>query len=181
MVSPKGRHIVLLGFMGSGKTTVGQRIAKLTNLPFVDTDRLVEERAGKSIPDIFSQEGEETFRLYETEALRHALAGPRRVIATGGGIVTQEENWALMADQGVTVWLRVAFDVLCDRLTDSTGRPLLAGDRTWERTRRLYLSREPLYRRADIWVDGEPPVGQVAETVVRSVANLLATQGERVE
>lgn len=181
MALGEGRHIVLLGFMGCGKTTVGERLAELMGLPFVDTDRVVVKRVGDEIPAIFAREGEGAFRSYETAALRDALLRQRSVIATGGGIVTREENWSLMSAKGLTVWLRVGFDTLRRRLAESTDRPLLAGDPTWERTRGLYVRREPLYRRADVWVDGEAPAEEVAETVARRVASLGAAPNEQVE
>lgn len=181
MGQPGPRHVILLGFMGSGKTTVGRLIAERMGLPFVDTDRCVGELAGMTIPEIFDRAGEETFRSYETRALRHALDGPPSIIATGGGIVTREENWPLMTSRGVTVWLRVGFDTLRRRLADSKDRPLLSGDTTWERTRRLYLQREPLYRRAAAWVDGEQPAEVVADTVIKAVGSLPDARNDRVE
>lgn len=169
MGSARRRHVALIGFMGSGKTTVGQLVAERLGLAFVDTDRLVERMVGLDIPTIFAHEGEAAFRAYETEALQQALQGSPCVIATGGGLVTVEANWDMMASRALTVWLRIGFEVIRRRLQGSVDRPLLHGDPTLQRAHALYQSREPLYRRADVWVDaGQTPI-HVAKAVVRTV------------
>lgn len=166
MGAAKERHIALVGFMGAGKSTVGRLLAVRTGLPFVDTDRLIEEYAGRAIPEIFAQEGEDAFRGYESDALRQVLARSRSVIATGGGILLREENRKLLAAGAVTVWLRIEFAELRNRLLGSTDRPLLEDDPDLQRAETLYNSRIHLYRQADIWVDAAKPPQQVVDAIV---------------
>lgn len=148
-------NIVLIGFMGAGKTTVGQELARLGGFRLVDLDALIEERAGRSIPEIFARQGEETFRDLESEALR-TLAGARRtVVATGGGIVGREENWTMMRRLGKVIYLRVRPQTLRARLGAGEGRPLARRPGGWTETARLLERRIPLYEQADLIVDNE--------------------------
>lgn len=140
------KPVLLIGMMGCGKSTIGRLLAKRTGLPLVDLDAQIACAAGKSIPEIFAEEGEAGFRERETAALARALDGKRAVIATGGGIITREENIALMREKGFVVWLcRPLEDMIADVRQDT--RPNLAGDKE-ERMRTLYARREALYRRA---------------------------------
>lgn len=140
------RHLLLVGMMGCGKTTTGRLTAGLLGAPFTDLDEEIERFEGRAIPEIFAASGEAGFRGMETAALRRALALPPRVIATGGGIVTREENIALLRAGGLVVWLcRPLEDILAT--VEQGTRPNLAGDKE-ERMRTLYAQREALYRRA---------------------------------
>jgi len=161
----KGRSIFLLGFMGSGKSTVGPLLARVLGRPFVDLDLLIEERVGKTIGTIFLEEGEAGFRKYESDALRK-VASRECVVATGGGVVTREENWDILK-KGFTVALMASLEELERRLAGSQGRPLLKGDRDW---RGLFQEREPLYKRASLVVDttGLTPL-EVVEAILRGL------------
>ena len=140
------KHIALIGMMGCGKSTLGALLAEALNAPFCDLDKEIERFEGRSIPDIFAASGDAGFRLCETAALRRALSAPPCVLATGGGIVTREENIALLRENALVVWLcRPLEDIL--QTVEQDGRPNLAGDKE-ERMRTLYAAREPLYRRA---------------------------------
>jgi 5-deoxy-5-amino-3-dehydroquinate synthase len=154
--SSAGRHVVLVGLMGVGKSTVGRRLAKDLQRPFADVDEQVELRAGRTIPAIFRDMGEDGFRAVEAEALADLLGRPSPlVVAAGGGVVTAEANRAALAASGaVVVWLRASAAFLAGR-TDPTHRPLLAGDA--EATlARLLAERAPLYEQvADVSVDIE--------------------------
>ena len=123
------RHVVLVGLMGVGKSTVGRRLAKELQRPFADVDEQVELRAGCTIPTLFSEQGEPAFRAVETEVLADLLGRPAPlVLAAGGGVVTTPENRSALADAGAfVVWLRASTEFLAAR-TDPTHRPLLAGD-----------------------------------------------------
>ena len=119
-----GRHVVLVGLMGVGKTTVGRRLAKELARPFADVDEQVELRAGRVIPEIFRQDGEEAFRRTEAEVLAELVARPLPlVLAGGGGVVTREENRRTLAGRATVVWLRASVGFL-DPLADD-GFPFL--------------------------------------------------------
>lgn len=142
MVKP----ILLIGMMGCGKSTLGQMLAKRLGRTFIDLDGEIERREGRSIPDIFAAEGDAGFRKYETAALLDALCADNAVIATGGGIVTWEENIAAMREKGLVVWLcRPLEEIIADVRQDT--RPNLAGNKE-ERMRTLYAQREALYQKA---------------------------------
>jgi shikimate kinase len=168
---PFESHIVLVGLMGVGKTSVGRRLARRISRPFVDTDEYLERQSGRSIPDIFEADGEATFRDLETAVLRELLARAEpQVIATGGGIVVREENRELLAASGArTVWLCARIETLSKRLTFSrTPRPLLSSDPDAV-LRRLSLERDRFYREvanACVCVDGRN-VAEVVEAVLR--------------
>ena len=142
MVKP----ILLIGMMGCGKSTLGQMLAKRMGRAFIDLDGEIERREGRSIPDIFAAEGDAGFRKYETAALLDALCADNAVIATGGGIVTREENIAAMREKGLVVWLcRPLEEMIADVRQDT--RPNLTGNKE-ERMRTLYAQREALYQKA---------------------------------
>lgn len=148
---PSGRaRIVLVGFMGAGKTTVGRHLASILGWDFVDLDDQIVERAGKSVAAIFREDGEPAFRAAEREAAV-ALA-PRRfvVIAAGGGAFTKPDTRAALSADALTVWLRCALPALLRRIADDGSRPM-AGSR--ETISALLTEREPLYRLADLVVD----------------------------
>lgn len=151
------RNLVLIGFMGTGKTTVGRRVAASLGFEFADTDDRVVTRAGLPITQIFAQHGEAHFRQLETEALREVLAGEGRVVATGGGIVTKPENVALLRAGGYVVWLHASVDEIFARVSRNRERPLLQTENPLETIRALLAVREPLYRAtADFEVDTSP-------------------------
>jgi shikimate kinase len=157
--------LAIVGYMGSGKTTLGRLLARATGLEFVDLDRTVSKRAGKEIPQIFAACGEEHFRDLEQEALREVLDGKAPcIVACGGGVVVRPENRALL--QGVTtVFLREDIGVLYGR-TRGTGRPLRAASR--EEFESRYAERLPFYREVadfEVEVDGRSP-SQVEEEVL---------------
>lgn len=128
------RHaIVLVGLMGSGKTTVGKRIAQELGYSFVDSDDVVATAAGKSVREIFAQDGEATFRRYESDAIRSVLTNGTAsvVLATGGGAVISSENRSLMSEEAShVVWLDASVEELVVRTKSGAARPLLDGDAT---------------------------------------------------
>lgn len=153
---PPARHVVLVGLMGVGKSTVGRRLAKDMVRPFADADEQVELRAGLAIPAIFRRDGEEGFRRLETDVLTDLVSRDAPlVIAAGGGAVSRAQNRAVLHPRGFVVWLRASAEFLVDR-TDTTHRPLLADDAEGT-LRRLMVERAPLYEGvADAVVDVEP-------------------------
>jgi len=147
------RHnVVLIGFMGTGKTALGRALASRLGRPFVDTDVLIEERAGRPIPRIFAEDGEAAFRRLEAEVVAAVGNAQGSVIATGGGVVLNPENMAHLRRGGVIVALRAAPAAILARVGRGTGRPLLGADPE-ESVRRLLDERGPLYDDADLVVD----------------------------
>ena len=162
--------LFLVGFMASGKSTVGRALADEIGWPFVDIDEEIERQQGQSIAQLFSERGESVFRDLETEVIRRHIAqiqaGLPSVIALGGGAFVQQQNWKLISENGVTLWLDCPFETLCDRLGADTTRPL-AADRS--KLAQLFQDRRPLYSRADYRV--EVLSGEVSE-VVESIRKL---------
>ncbi|SKB08249.1 shikimate kinase [Prosthecobacter debontii] len=144
---PRAENIVLIGLMGSGKSTVGRMVAQMLGFQFVDTDHMIIERAGCSIPEIFAREGEAGFRLRESAALRSLLGSKHCVIATGGGIVTQARNRALLQHLGFITWLEADVKLLARRTAGNNDRPLLRGEEPpLQKLTRLLAERKPLYK-----------------------------------
>ncbi|MCB1230305.1 MAG: shikimate kinase [Verrucomicrobiae bacterium] len=141
-----GGNVVLIGFMGTGKTSVGRRVADSLGFRFVDTDQLVVELAGKPITKIFAEEGEAHFRELETEALRRCASESGQVIATGGGIVTQPRNRELLHRTGYVVWLKADPETVLQRVSRNRDRPLLQTADPLATIQELYASRVDLYR-----------------------------------
>jgi len=142
------RNLILIGFMGTGKTTIGKRVARSLGFRFVDTDQLIARKAGKSIPDIFAHSGEEAFRELETEVLRECAARSGQVISTGGGIVTRPGNLEILRDAGYVVWLKASPETIYDRVRRNRNRPLLHTDDPERTIREMLDQRLDLYRRA---------------------------------
>lgn len=138
-------NIVLVGLMGSGKSTVGRLAAQSLGFGFADTDHLIAESAGMSIPDIFAIEGEGGFRKRETEALLSLVGQQGMIIATGGGIVTVPGNMPLLRQLGFVVWLNASPGTLHQRTAHGHDRPLLRNADPAGTLRKLYEERRPLY------------------------------------
>lgn len=153
-VYPKD-NIVLIGFMGSGKTTVGRELAKRLGMDFLDTDTYIERCAGKSVSDIFAEAGEEAFRKLETEALEHLRdTAVNTVLSTGGGMPLRKENARLLKEIGTVYYLTAANSVIYDRVKDNKDRPLLQDSDPFGRICELMKERKPLYEAAaDVWID----------------------------
>jgi len=143
--APVYENVVLVGFMGSGKSSVGRLVARTLHARFVDTDRLVTDRAGREITEIFAEHGEAHFRAEESRALRSLQGGTGLVVATGGGIVTVPENLPLLKSLGVVVWLSAAEEVIWERVSRNQKRPLLHTENPRETVRALLEIRNPLY------------------------------------
>jgi shikimate kinase len=160
-------NIVLIGFMGSGKSTVGKVLAPRLSKKFVDLDHMIVERAGRSIPEIFATDGEAAFRQLESQVLADVLTNSNQVISTGGGAVLAEANRQLMRENGLVVWLRTDVDVLIQRMQYDTTRPLLQGDAKANITRILEERREA-YNFATLEID----TGRLSvEEAVQAIAN----------
>lgn len=150
----KGLNIYLIGMMGSGKTTVGELLAKELEYRFLDTDGIITAVAQKSINEIFAEDGETEFRQLESDVLRQVSAYLYTVIATGGGIILRQENWSHLRD-GMVIWLEVAIASLVDRLKHDDTRPLLKTEELETKLSTLYQQRKSLYQQADIIIKVE--------------------------
>ncbi len=170
-------NIVLTGFMCTGKSEVGRRLAKRLGRPFVDTDQLVEARAGKTVAAIFSEDGEAAFRALERDAVAAAIANDEAVIAVGGGAVLDPLNVERLRGGGVVVCLHADADAILRRVGDVARRPLLAGGDPRATVERLLVERGPAYRSAaDVTVDTSGrKVGEVVETVREQIGRLERT------
>lgn len=167
-MTEQNHHIVLVGFMGSGKTTIGNTLAAMTGLQHKDTDSIIEESAGTTISEMFRVQGERHFRYMETRTLE-ILADQQNVqmiYSTGGGIVMRQENQQLLHRLGIVVWLRIQPQTVIDRLGDDNTRPLLQGPDREQKVRDLIDARRGAYMAsADVIVDvdGKAPQEIAAE------------------
>ena len=148
-------RIILIGLMGAGKSSIGRRLSDVLDMPLVDLDDYIVEKAGMSIPAIFERLGEAEFRRLESEALREVV-GRRAVIATGGGIVMAEENRELLKKYPPVIWLKASPEFLAARIDGDNNRPLIAAGDTLNKLNILAEQRYPLYEAcADLVVPRE--------------------------
>jgi len=165
------KNIVLLGFMGTGKSIIGRRLAVELRFRFADTDYLIEEAAGKRIPEIFSEEGEAHFRALEEEVVRRVAAWEGHVISTGGGVPLNPSNMEALGKTGIFVTLTAQPEVIFRRVKRRAGeRPLLKGPNPLGAINRLLLEREKYYSRSEIRVDTSEI--QIGESVHRIIDQL---------
>ena len=155
-------QIHLSGFMGCGKSTVAQLLARRLVWNYLDLDVLIARHAGASVAEIFAADGEGAFREMESHVLRQAVQKPRTVVALGGGTVTIEQNRQVSARHGLGVWLRTSFEVCLERVGDGAGRPLFAEPIA---ARRLFDERQSHYALATVSVDGNVAAAQVAARI----------------
>ncbi len=161
-------NIILVGFMGTGKSAAGNLLAQKLGRPFVDLDRRIEKQAGWNIPQIFAVEGEAGFRQREANAVREAAELKDHVIATGGGVMLREENIQLLKKSGKLICLTASPDVILRRtMATLPSRPLLAGHEPRARVEELLKLRAPFYAQADWTLDtSEKSVEQVVEEIL---------------
>jgi len=151
--------------MGAGKTLVGALVAERSRAQFFDLDLMVEDKAGMSVAEIFATHSEEAFRAFEKAALPTVLQ-PGAVVALGGGVVMDDENWSLLSTHATTVYLEVPFDTIWERIHHLPGRPL-AFNRTAAEVERLFDRRRARYEEAAHRVDATKPAGSVADEVLK--------------
>lgn len=160
------RHVILVGFMGTGKTTVGEILARKLGCIRVDLDEYIVEMAGKSIPELFEAEGEGGFRRRETDGLCDLVRREDcHVITTGGGVVTRPRNVEIMQESGVVVALFARPETIIERVRGDENRPLLAGD-VEEKVRHLLRERDGLYDFAPVHIHTD---GKTVEEVVKEI------------
>lgn len=149
------KHVILIGFMGCGKSTVGIRLSYRLRRVVEDTDKLIERKAGKSISDIFKEDGEAVFREMETNCLKELVTLKEdRIISTGGGLPVKVENHELLKRLGTVVYLRISPQGVYKRLKDDTTRPLLQCEDPMAKIEELLSKRAPVYEQAaDVILD----------------------------
>ena len=156
-------NVALVGFMGAGKTSVGRKLAQRLGLAFVDSDLVIAARAGKSVAEIFAQEGEARFRALERETMELLARERGLVIATGGGAFVDEGTRRLLLEKAFVVYLEAPFETIWARVGGSQERPLIRAGK--EQVRELYLKRVPVYRQAHVTVDADRPIDEVVQAV----------------
>jgi len=135
---------ILIGLMGSGKSSIGRRLAQHLGTRLIDLDDYIVKRVGRTVPDIFAEKGEEGFRDIESDALREVLS-QHAVIATGGGVILREENRLLLKRHPPVIWLKASPEFLAKRIDGDSNRPLIAAGETLQKIRQLAETRYPLY------------------------------------
>lgn len=149
------RNIALCGFMGTGKSSVGRLVAQQLRFAFLDTDAVIEARAGKSITDIFAQDGEPAFRALESKVVHELTSRNRTVISTGGGLVVNSENLASLKQHALVICLWATPETIWGRVKNQSHRPLLADPQPLEKIRSLLSQRAPFYKQADVLLNTE--------------------------
>lgn len=176
MIKKIDKIILLVGLMGSGKTSVGKRLAKKLNLPFVDGDQEIEKAAGLSLVDVLKCFGEEEYRAGEQRVMKRLLQGNPCVLASGGGSFVAEQTRELAHLHAITIWLKADVDVLYNRTAGRKHRPFLEGNDSHLKNKlERYISEEyPYYSEADIVVETkEEQVDNTVMRVIESIENFL--------
>jgi shikimate kinase len=179
-VTPPRENIVLIGFMGSGKSSIGRLVAAQLRFRFVDTDALIVRRAGREIAEIFQQEGEEHFRDLETAAVESIARSEHCVIATGGGAVLRVQNRRLLRALGWVVLLTASEEVIFQRVSRNAKRPLLQTENPREAVAKLFAARQPVYAAAAQWTLDTSALthGEAAAAVIAEARRVFAWQSE---
>lgn len=151
----ENKHIILIGFMGAGKTTIGRRLSYLAKKPFLDMDQYIEKQEGREIKEIFATEGECVFRAIETKSLEKIkLERAKYVISTGGGMPIQEKNQKLLKEMGTIIYLRIQAETVCERIKQDSKRPLLQVENPRQKIAEMLKVRNPIYEElADYIID----------------------------
>ena len=163
-------NVALVGFMGTGKSTVGNTLASMLRWRLIDTDNIIEQRAGKRIADIFANDGEASFRDLETQVVKELEAEQHCVISTGGGLVVNPANMESLKRHALVVCLWASPEAIFARVGRQTHRPLLNGPEPLTKIRELLLQREPFYKQADVLLNCEQrSPREVAQHVVHQL------------
>lgn len=152
-ISRQPANVALIGFMGAGKTSVGRLVAENLGFEFLDTDELIQSRAGRTIADIFAKEGEPAFRALEKQVVQELSARKKTVISTGGGLPTDPENLAALKSYALVVCLWASPEKIWERVRHQSHRPLLHAADPQKKIRELLAAREPFYKQADVLIN----------------------------
>lgn len=168
-MNPADVNLYLVGFMGTGKTTVGRAVAQKLGFHVLDSDHEIERQQGKTIPEIFAQAGEPAFRAMEREFIERGHPAARTLIACGGGLVVQPGMLAMLKEKGVVVCLHASIETILARTARHRNRPLLDVENPEERVRTLYAAREPIYKQAGtVILTDSRPLHDIVSHVIRS-------------
>ncbi len=172
-------NLYLVGFMGTGKSTVGRLVARQMDFEFIDSDHEIERKEGKPVSQIFADLGEAAFRAMEREFVEHGHPAQRCVVSCGGGLVVAPGMLDLLRRRGVIICLHAPIETILQRTMHATHRPLLAVDNPEQRLRELYAQREEIYRRTGTMVlTDKRPMREIAAHVLR-VYKQEAAQGPK--
>jgi shikimate kinase len=175
MIDLQGLNVYLIGMMGTGKSTLGPLLAERLGYNFIDTDKTIEQVTNLTVTEIFTADGETGFREIESQVLREVAAYTRLVIGTGGGIVTQQQNWSHL-QHGLTIWLNVPVAAIAARLAGETEhRPILSGEDLPTKLDRLLAQRRDRYAIADLHVEisADESPSQTVDRIVTMIPTVL--------
>ena len=177
-------NLYLVGFMGTGKSTVGRAVAHKLGFHMVDSDHEIERQQKKTIPEIFAQEGEAAFRAMERAFIESGHTGERTVVSCGGGLVVQPGMLGMLQSRGVVVCLHASVETILARTSRQQNRPLLVAENPEERIRTLFAQREPIYRRSGtVILTDSRPLMDIADHVMRAwrrdAVDFLRARGQR--
>ncbi|NOZ61580.1 MAG: shikimate kinase [Calditrichaeota bacterium] len=175
MIKHPQKNIYLIGFMGSGKSTVGPLLAKKMNRAFFDTDEWIINETGKTIPEIFAEDGEQFFREKEREAIQIVCKFKNMLVSVGGGAVVDSSNWLTLKKSGLMVYLQCDANEILNRVKNDLNRPLLsqAEDRL-EKITSLLTQRAPIYEKADIIIDANNLTPElIAEKIYQKIKDFV--------
>jgi len=179
---PLPRTLVLVGLMGAGKTAVGKRVAARLGLSFIDADHEIEAAAGCTIPDIFERYGEPAFRDLERRVIARLMHDPVQVLSTGGGAFMDAQTRAVVAEHGLSVWLKAELSVLAARTAKRSNRPLLRQGDPKAVLEGLMERRHPIYALADMTVESrDGPVEETVDRVLAAIDAHLAAEAAATE
>lgn len=166
-------NIILIGFMGVGKSTIGSKIAEKLSYKFIDSDHKIEEKSGMSIPDIFHIYGEKYFRRLEFEVIKDIVNMSDIVLATGGGAVMNNQLFDILLSKGTVIHLDASLSTLYDRLEDSNNRPMLDHSNRKKRIDELYWLRRPVYMKAHHTINTD---GKKIEEIVDEIVEIIGKE-----
>jgi shikimate kinase len=169
------KPVVLVGMMGAGKTHSGRRLADWLGLEFHDSDKIVEEKAGCSVSEIFEKFGEEKFRHAEHNSIMEILSGGLCVLATGGGAVMNDETRAAIREKSVSIWLKIPLKDIVKRLENTDDRPLLRNVNAKEKLAALMKQRESFYAEADIHFECAEMQDNPSNSLIKSLYEYVKT------
>ena len=168
------KPIVIVGMMGSGKSTVGKRLAHRLNLQFYDSDKIIEERESLSVMDIYDFRGEEYFKQQEVKVISEIINYGIIVLSTGGGSLLIEEVQKLVKEKAITIWLKANIEILHERVSRRNTRPHLAGVDKYDTIQKLLKENEPIYQESDIIVESKDMEAHfVVDTILSKLKQFL--------